>query len=398
MPQYFSTGAALKDKRLRDFLNTVESHLHVSKEKQILVSEIRKTAIEIQYIEDKIAIGRTKLQNTEKASSEPEARLREAEQELSRIRKERESAESEYEKLREIERDIEGKQAVLPDMIVQIAHVRGDVSKLSAKLKALQSSHQESLAKQETLEKEMGELKTRSSALENEIPVMRNTRDVLIGILPEGFDADTFDEIQDQGEIEKAINDYISEVNGLMESLEKERSDLNTVIAEKDTQQKSLLSKKEDLEEKIKDLTEEVGGEVEIEAVLDEVKRLRDEKERLGAECEAMMKERDQLESSIKSIDDELEQGKKLERELTERYTYLASRKQEMDRFDDIDAQIQRLHEEMQKCDMDSNVNDKLIEITSEIKEDIGLMNKKLQSALEDYGKIFGELYNLFEQ
>ena len=105
------------------------------------------------------------------------------------------------------------------------------------------------------------------------------------------------------------------------------------------------------------------------------------------AESERMTKETNGLDTSIKSLDDELEQGKKLEQDLMERYTYLTSRKQEMDEFDDIDAEIERLQKEMQKCDRDSNVNDKLIEITDDIKQDVSFINGKLRPALEDYNE-----------
>jgi chromosome segregation ATPase len=387
MPQYFSTAADFKDQRLHNFLDTAGSHLHASKEKQVFTTEIRKDRREIEYIEDKIAIARTQVRKAREASKETEIRLQEAEKELSRIRKEREAAEGEYETLKAIEKDLESKRAILPGIKRQIVHVREDISKLSATFEELQSTHRARLVEKEGLEKEMGSLKIRLEGLENEIPVMRNTRDILVGVMPEGFDADTFDAIQDQGKIEKAINDYVTEVNEQIEKLEKEASELNAQIGEKHAQQEPLLSRKEHLTGKVKDFTAEVGGEVEKTTIEDEVNRLRDEKGRLVAESEGMTKETNRLEASIKRLDDELEQGKQLERDLMERYTYLTSRKQKMDEFDDIDAEIERLQKEMQKCDRDSNANDKLIEITDDIKQDVGFNNDKLRSALKDYNE-----------
>ena len=387
MPQYFSTAADFKDKRLQSFLDTAGSHLHASKKKQVLTTEIRKDRMEIQYIEDKIPIARTQVRKAREASKETEIRLREAEKELAHIRKEREAAQSEYETLRAIEKDLEGKRVILPGIKRQIAHVREDISKLSARFKELQSTHREWLVEKEDLEKEMGSLKTRLGGLENEIPVMRNTREILVGVMPEGFEPDAFHAIQDHGEIEKAINDFVTEVKEQIDKLEKEASGLNTQIDEKHSREKPLLSRKEHLKGKVKDLTAEVGGEVEKATIEDEVNRLRDEKERLVAESERMTKETNGLDTSINSMDDELEQGKKLERDLMERYTYLTSRKQEMDEFDDMDAEIERLQKEMQKCDRDSNVNDKLFEITDDIKQDVGSINGKLQSALKDYNE-----------
>ena len=395
MPQYFGAAADLKDKRLRDFLDTAGFHLHALKKKQILEAEIRRTAREIEYIEDKIAVAGKQLQETVEANEEIEPRLQGAERKLSRFQKERGAAESEYETLKAIEEDVKGKRAILPGIKKQIAHLRGDVSKLSARFKALHPTYQESLVKKENLEKETGGLKTRSSGLENEIPVMRNTKDILVGLMPEGFDPDTFHAIQDHGEIEKAINGYVAEVNKQIERLEKETSELDTQLDGKRTQAKPLLSKKEHLEGKVKDLTADVGGEVEKATIVDEIDRLRAEKERFAAESERMMKEMNRLDSSTKSLDHELEQGKKLERDLMERYTYLISRKQEMSEFDNIEAEIERIQNEVQKHDRGSNVNDRLIEITNEIKQDVGLINGKLRSVIKEHDKQFDVFVNI---
>jgi chromosome segregation ATPase len=396
MPQ-FSTARGFKDKRLHSFLDTAGSHLNASRKKQIFAAEIRKTRREIQYIEDKVAIARTQVRKITEASKENEVRLRGAEKELSRIRKEMESAESEYETLRAIEKNLENKRKILPGTKRRIAHVREDISKLSARFEELQSTHRERLVVKEDLEKEMGRLKTRLTRLENEIPVMRNTRDILVGLMPEVFDSDSFRVIQDQGEIENAINDYVTEVKERIEILQKDTSELSTQIDQRHSEQKPFLSRKEHLEGKVKDLAEEVGGEVEKATIEDEVNRLQDEKGRLVAESEQMTKETNRLDTSIKSLDDELEQGKQLDRDLMERYTYLTSRKQEMDEFDDIDAEIERLQKEMQKCDRGSNVNDKLIEITDYIKQEVGFMNGKLRSALEDYNEAFRRFSNLLK-
>ncbi|NVM21017.1 MAG: hypothetical protein HWN68_04485 [Desulfobacterales bacterium] len=389
MTQYLSTAADLKDKRLRDFLDAAGSHLHASKEKQILVDEIRKTRMEIEYIENRVDIVREQLQKTTESASETEILLQAAEKELSRIRKERRIAGSEYETLKAIEKDVESKRAVLPDIKRQIRRLRGDVSKLSARFNKLQSADRVSLAEKESLEKKVGVLKTKSSGLETELPVIKNTRDILVGLMPDGFDLDTFDEIQDRGDVEKAINDYVTEVKDQIDKLEKEASGLNTQIEEKHAQEKPLLSKKEDLEGKVEDLTAQVGGEVEKAPIVDEVNGLQAEKERLAAESEQMMKETNQLNLSIKNLDDELKQGTKFKQDLIERYVYLTSRKEEIEALDDIEAEIERIHNEIQKHDRNSSVDDKLVEIINDIKQDIGLINGKLRSAVKEYNEQF---------
>jgi len=389
MAEYSNTSAHLRDKRLQNLLDKVTSHLYATKEKQLFEAEIRKTIREIEYIKDKITVARKQLQKTVAANKEFEPRLQEAARKLSRLQKDRETAETEYAKLKAIEEDMEGKRATLPGIRNKIVHLREDVRKSSLRFEELQLRHREALAEKEHLVKKTGALKTKLSRSENEIPLMRNTRDIFAGVMPEGFDADTYHAIQDQGDLEKTIANYVDKVNEQIETLKKEASELSTQIDEKRSLQRSLVSKKEHLQKKIEDLTADVGGEVNKSKIVNELNRLQEEKKRFARESNRMMKELNRLDVKIKSLDDELEQGEKLERDLMKKYTYLASRKQEMDEFDNIDAEIERLQNEIQNHNTGSNINDKLIEITNDIKQDVGLMNRKLQFAIEEYNKQF---------
>lgn len=389
MAEYSNASAHLRDKRLQNLLDKVTSHLYATKEKQLFEAEIRKTIREIEYIKDKITVARKQLQKTVAANKEFEPRLQEAARKLSRLQKDRETAETEYAKLKAIEEDMEGKRATLPGIRNKIVHLREDVRKSSLRFEELQLRHREALAEKEHLVKKTGALKTKLSRSENEIPLMRNTRDIFAGVMPEGFDADTYHAIQDQGDLEKTIANYVDKVNEQIETLKKEASELSTQIDEKRSLQRSLVSKKEHLQKKIEDLTADVGGEVNKSKIVNELNRLQEEKKRFARESNRMMKELNRLDVKIKSLDDELEQGEKLERDLMKKYTYLASRKQEMDEFDNIDAEIERLQNEIQNHNTGSNINDKLIEITNDIKQDVGLMNRKLQFAIEEYNKQF---------
>lgn len=392
MVDSINATTGLRDKRLQKLLDKVESHLYATKKKQLFETEIRKTTREIEYIDDKIAVARKQLQKTVEANKEIEPRLHKAKRKLSRLQKERETAENEYAMLKAIEREMESKRAILPGIKKQIAHLREDIRESSARFKALQLRQRKTMAEKEYLEKETEALKTKLSGLENEIPVMRNTRDMLAGVMPEGFDADTYHTIQHQGDLESTIANYADEVNEQIERLKKEATELNTQIDEKHAREKLLLSEKENLQSKIEDIVAELGGEAKKSPILNELNRLRDKKELFVAECYRMMKEVTRLDAGIKNLDDALEQGRKLQSESMERYRYLVLRKQEMDEVDNIDAEIERLQNEIQRHNTDSYINNKLIGITNDIKQDVVSMNAKLRSAVEEYNKQFDVL------
>ena len=379
----------LKEEWLQDLVEKVVHKLNVKKEMEILSSEIPKERNETEYLRGRTAATGKRLDETEKAIKEMQLRIAEPKRKLTRLEKERQLVVEEYNRLKEIERDIEGKLSKLPKIKTEIRKLAEDVRKSSLRLRSLQSSRHEVLQRKERLEQESKSFKTKLTKLEEEIPVMKNTRDILRGKQPEHFDADTFETIQ--GDVEMIVESYVSEFEGEIERIKNEMSSLNTRIDAKQEEEGALLSKKGHLQETIGELRTQIGEDINRETLITELAKLEGQKNELARGTEQKKKEVNRIESALKSMDDRLGRERQINSDSEERHSYLTSRKKEMGNLESVADEIQRLKDEIQRLNMDSAVNRTLHETIKRLNEEVDPTRGQLRSTLEEYKRVFGE-------
>lgn len=385
-----ATGTpAVKEEWLQGLVEKVVLQLNVKKEMEDLSSQIPKERNEIEYLRGRTAATRKRLDETEKAIKEVQLRIAEPKGKLTGLEKERQLAVEEYDRLKEIERDIEGKLSYLPKIRAEIRKLAEDVRESSGRLQSLQSSHDEALQRKERLGQECESFKAKLTKLEEEIPVMRNTRDILKGKRPEHFDADTFEAVQ--GDVEMIVENYVSEVEGEIERIKNEMSSLNTRIDAKQEEEGALLSKRGHLQETIEELRTQIGEDIDRETLMTELAKLEGQKNELARGAEQKKKEVSRTESALKSIDDRLGRERQINSDSEERHSYLTSRKKEMDNLESVADEIQRLENEIQRFNMDSEVNRTLHETIKRLNEGVGPTRRELLSSLEEYKRVFGE-------
>jgi len=377
----------LKEEKLQDVLEKVESYLQERKHKQLLEYEIRHMTLDFEYSKDTIPVARKSLSKTIEDISEIEPRFITQQQNLSRLQQEVERLEKEYAFVQERLEDLENKRLILPDLKAQVESMQEAVRMSSDILKPLQSRYQEVLLNKETLAKATEGLKAKLSQVNNEIPVMKNTRDILLGCIPEGFDPEVYHSIQEKEEIEKSITSYVSEVKGEIEKIKREMSEYTAQLEVKDKKKERLVSKNEQLQQKYNSLVAEVGDDSEKPIIEEEVNRLEGEKQRVAGEADQMTKEVSRLEAEMKTINEAVEREKKTKADSMERYTYLSSKRQEIEKFDNLEAAIEKLKKETEKHITDSKVNNRVLGVSSDITQDVDSLNGRLQSAIEYYNK-----------
>jgi chromosome segregation ATPase len=379
----------LKEEWLQDLVEKVAHQLNVKKEMEILSCEIPKERNEIEYLRGRTGAARRRLDETENAIKEMQLRMAEPKRKLTRLEKERQLAVERYDRLKEIERDIEGKLSKLPKIKAEIRKLSDEVRKSSGRLRSLQSSYDEALQRKERLGQECESFKTKLTKLEEEIPVMRNTRDILRGKQPEHFDADTFETIK--GDVEMIVESYVSEVEGEIEGIKKETSSLNARLDAKQGEEGALLSKKGHLQETIEELRTHIGEDKNRETLIAELAKLEGQKNEHAREEEQKRKEVNRIESALKSVDDRLGRERQIESDSKKRHSYLISRKKEMGNLKNVADEIQRLKDEIQRVNMDSEVNRTLHETIKRLNGDIDPTRRQLHSTLEEYKRVFGE-------
>jgi len=379
----------LKAEWLQDLVENVVHQLNKKKEMEILSSQIPKERNEIEYLRGRNAAARKRLDETENAIKEMQLRMAEPKRKLTRFEKERQLAVEQYNSLTEIVREIEGKLSHLPKINAEIRKLAEDVRKSSINLRSLQSSYDEALQRKERLGQECESFKAKLTKLEEEIPVMRNTRDILRGKRPEHFDADTFQTIQ--GDVEMIFKSYAGEVEGEIERIKNEMSSLNERLDAKQGEEVALLSKKGHLQETIEGLRAHIGEDKNRETLMTKLAKLEGQRNELAGEVEQKKQEISRMESATKSVDDRLRREGEIDFDSKKRHSYLISRKQVMGNLENVADEIQRLKNEIETLNMDSEVNRTLHETIKKLNEDVDPTRKQLRSTLKEYNMVFGE-------
>ena len=384
-----SRGPDLNEKWLQQLVGKVALQLNVKQEMDILSSEIPKETKEIDYLKDRIAAAHKRLSETESAILKMQRRVREPKESLTSLEYDRRLAQAEYGRLKETEADMVTKLSDLPKMKVEIGKLTETVKASAQHLASIHTEQHEAVLRKEKLGGASNSVQKELQALEEEIAIVRNTRDVIGGIRPEGFDADTFETIQD--DVEKTLENYIDEIEGEIARIKTEISSSNERLDSMKSQEEELLSKKRRLPETIEKLGTELGDDQDRETLTAELKELEGEKMKLSAEVDEKNENIARQEAAIGSVDKRNEMEQSLNRELNERHSYLASRKQEMDGFDNAADEIQRLYLEIKRLNADSELNAVLFKTISELNSDAEPIGSKLRESIEGYNRAFDE-------
>ena len=382
----------LKEKWLQDLVEKVALQLSIKKEMDILFSEIPREAEEIQYLGDRTTVARQRLSEVENALKNLQPRLKEPRSVLLRLQKERQMAVEEYESVREKEKEIESGLADLPKLKDEIKELGDEVRESSQRLVSLQASHHESLRRKEQAEAECRALKEDLIGLEQEIAVIRSTKEILGGKRPENIDADTFGAIQD--DVEVIFENFTNEMTGEIEKTKNEIQSLNARFHAIDDEEDDLLSKKRLFPETIERLRSETGEDQDREALLAELERLETQKGKVSVDAEEKKEEIIRLQHAVKSVDNRLDPERTLNERLKDRLSSLMPIKKEIDNLDNVADEIQRLKDETQRLNKESEVNKALHETINKLNSDVDQTINRLNSSLEDYERVFEE----FEQ
>lgn len=382
----------LKEKWLQDLVEKVALQLSIKKEMDILFSEIPREAEEIQYLGDRTTVARQRFSEVENVLKNLQPRLKEPRSLLLLLQEERQMAVEEYESVREKEKEIESGLADLPKLKDEIKELGDEVRESSQRLVSLQASHHESLRRKEQAEAECRALKEDLIGLEQEIAVIRSTKEILGGKRPENIDADTFGAIQD--DVEVIFENFTNEMTGEIEKTKNEIQSLNARFHAIDDEEDDLLSKKGLFPETIERLRSETGEDQDREALLAELERLETQKGKVSVDAEEKKEEIIRLQHAVKSVDNRLDPERTLNERLKDRLSSLMPIKKEIDNLDNVADEIQRLKDETQRLNKESEVNKALHETINKLNSDVDQTINRLNSSLEDYERVFEE----FEQ
>jgi chromosome segregation ATPase len=379
----------LEEKWLQDLVEKVGYQLHVRKKRDILLCEIEKRAGKSEHIQGRIAISRGELERTERTIEALERKLGDSMGESRRLRMEREQEEEKFFRLKEASKDIEKKLAALPRMREEIKKLEGVVQRSTRRLEALRSDHGETLQRKVGLEQACKASKTGIAGLEQEISVMRDTFTLLTGQRPEDFDPETFDAIHD--DVEKKVDDFTSEMMGQIEKVKEDTLSLEAQLEEKTAEKRALLLKKGEIQEVVKGLKGQVDGEERAEDIEVELNSLKAQEGKTAVDILEKKAGIQRLESATGSVVKRIRREELLGAQFSERHAYLKTRKEEMDRLENVAEEIERLRDETSRHMTTSKADWSLHETVRDLIGNLEQVNQDLVSTVEKHDQRFSE-------
>lgn len=383
MKEQSGTLSGSGEKWLQDFIEEVSTQLSVRREIDTLSARIPREDIEIGYLTFKGETALKRLDETQEAIDDIVARKPEFQEEIGRIRRQRQSAIEAYDRLKGKETRVAGILDDLPGMRNEIEEMEKGIRKASEELAALQENHEKLLHWKEILDQECSDFRAEIKSVEEETAVMKTTRDIIGGSRPDTIDSDVFDSLQD--DVAATVEAYLEEMGDETDNIKGDITRLDGQLADEETKEKTLRTKKTDLQALLDDLRTQVEPSPDKDALEAEVDALKKNENEIASNTREAREEIRLLEPELETLD----RTAAVEREgldsVERRISDLMPIKQEMSKFDNLDREIERLKNETVRLIVDSQADRAQGDVIGTINSEMESTRRQLLASIDTY-------------
>lgn len=369
-------------KEVLDFARRLSRYLSAQKKSEVLGYEILRNEKEINYFRYRIEAVQTRLDDKKCDIGEIEARIAQWDDKLADIQPEKEAIEAEYHRLHKIQKDVEQRQALLEENRSRIRVLALENREKTEEYDSLKSVLQHDLARKKELEKDIDAYESRCARLEEEIGVMTVTKDMLGGKIPESINMEKFLSLEKDN---ATFEEYAKEVNGAIEKIEKQISETTTEMNQADLEEESLHSQKASLVVKVEALEPYMSKVEDKGHLASEVDALTQQRNSLSREIRTNEEEIERIESEIMDLDQRFNSERDIESGYKERLAHLTEIIQELDKFEDIEAEFERRENKIRKHRLEVDADSVFLNTIGEVKKHVTSINVLLDVAICDY-------------
>nr|WCC90921.1 magnetosome protein Mad22 [Desulfobacteraceae bacterium] len=372
-----------KNQNFQHLFVEIGDRLENMKTRQIIRTEIIKLSNEIKYFEEKIDETQHHLKRTLSDIDLMQQKIVEPEKELQQLMGEKKQIEKDNKDISTIEKQIAAKLLLLPDIKSKMKILRQDFESYQATYFKIKGTYDDLVAENDQIEKEITDNKNKMSALSSEIAVMKSTRDLLKGLLPDNFDKATYDEIQVNQE--ETLKQYIRDMNNNMESI---NADIVRLKNETDTMKKQVDPLQQTVKEnqaKISQLTEKVGDNPDTQAFIDQCDHLKHQLKILPEKIAQMKKECKAFDINSQDLDNQIKIEESANVKLDDRIDYLLKRKNQMDAVADMEKEVQRLQTDIQNFQKKTAIHHRVGLLTQKTYDDLLTSKDHIQAQVNQF-------------
>lgn len=379
---------AQRRKEVLDFARRLSRYLSAQKKSEVLGYEILRNEKEINYFRYRIEAVQTRLDDKKCDIGEIEARIAQWDDELADIQPEKEAIEAEYHRLHKIQKDVEQRQALLEENRSRIRDLTLENREKTEEYDSLESVLQHDLDRKKELSKDIDAYESRCAELKEEIGVMTVTKDMLGGKIPESINMEEFLSLEKDN---ASVEEYAKEVNGAIEKIEKQISETTTEMNQADLEKESLHSQKDGLVVKVEALEPYMSKVEDKGQLASEVDALTQQRNSLSQEIHTNEEEIERIESEIMDLDQRFNSERDLESGYKERLAHLTEIIQEMDKFEDIEAEFERRENKIRKHRLEVDADSVFLNTIGEVRKHVKSINVSLDVAICDYDTAVNE-------
>lgn len=373
---------AQRRKEVLDFARRLSRYLSAQKKSEVLGYEILRNEKEINYFRYRIEAVQTRLDDKKCDIGEIEARIAQWDDKLADIQPEKEAIEAEYHRLHKIQKDVEQRQALLEENRSRIRDLTLENREKTEEYDSLESVLQHDLDRKKELSKDIDAYESRCAELEEEIGVMTVTKDMLGGKIPESINMEEFLSLEKDN---ASVEEYAKEVNGAIEKIEKQISETTTEMNQADLEKESLYSQKDGLVVKVEALEPYMSKVEDKGQLASEVDALTQQRNSLSQEIQTNEEEIERIESEIMDLDQRFNSERDIESGYKERLAHLTEIIQEMDKFEDIEAEFERRENKIRKHRLEVDADSVFLNTIGEVRKHVKSINVSLDVAICDY-------------
>ncbi|MBF0226371.1 MAG: hypothetical protein HQK76_13030 [Desulfobacterales bacterium] len=377
----------LKQKRLNQIIGEVKNRLYEKKTKQIISYNLQKAIDDIDFLQDRIPPLRIQLNEITKELEALEIKNAEAKSSMSILIEERKVYEAEYSRQSNIDIEIKEKSLKLPKLKAEILNTKETIKNFNEILNNLDLNHKNMLQKREDILNKNKNVEQRIKILLKEIPIMIETRDLLMGILPKNVKPENFEEVL--GHFKVYIELHTSEMKKEIQHVTSQINELKTSLDREYQTEQSFISQRLELEKKIRDLN--IDESIDKASLISEIKNLEDKNKIIDKNIPQIKIEIEKNKSEIKAVEEKIRNSQDRQNELNKKINELELLKNEMN-SDELSAEIQRLNTNIKEYNISSDINQKMLEMINNIKNGLSSINKDLNESVTEYAKNLNEI------
>lgn len=336
------TKTVEKEKRRKevlDYANRLSAILSARKRLSILEADIWKNFKKLEYIKHKIDQKTRLSEETITSIKEIEPELVETRNLFLKIEPEQKRVETEYLKLLDIQKNLDDKKNEGLKNRKHIAALNADIEKIHENMKIFEGNNREITAKIDEINEHVDSGVEKLEKLRAEIEINKNTKEMMKGIKPESIGDEEFKALMTNDD---NIEAYQEEATGIIQKMKDDMSDMKL---------------------KIPDF---VSRETELTSSIDDIKK-------------------QMLASKISAVKESLNREKDIEKGLRESLEYFGGRKQAMDQFEDIDAEMLAMGQRIESVNRAVTGNKNFMKTIDKVKQEIQSLNQSLSGKMDEH-------------